>query len=103
MHCFSMPGQLRDCVERGYAISFAGNVTYPSASDLAQAALEVPEDRLLVETDAPYLTPQAVRKQRNQPAFVAYTLAFLARARGQEPEQLDAAVERNAARVFGWD
>jgi TatD DNase family protein len=103
MHCFSMPAQLRECVERGYAISFAGNVTYPSASDLAQAALEVPEDRLLVETDAPYLTPQAVRKQRNQPAFVAYTLAFLARARGQEPEQLDAAVERNAARVFGWD
>jgi TatD DNase family protein len=102
MHCFSMPAQLRECIERGYEISFAGNVTYPSATDLAEAALEVPEDRLLVETDAPYLTPQAVRKQRNQPAYVAHTLAFLAHARGKEPEQLGAAVERNAARVFGW-
>jgi TatD DNase family protein len=102
MHCFSMPAQLQECIERGYEISFAGNVTYPSARELAQAALRVPEDRLLVETDAPYLTPQAVRKRRNQPAYVAHTLAFLARARGQQQEQLDAAIERNAARVFGW-
>jgi TatD DNase family protein len=102
MHCFSMPARVQECIERGYDISFAGNVTYPSASDLARAAIEVPEDRLLIETDAPYLTPQAVRKQRNQPAFVAHTLAFLARARDQEHGRLDAAVERNAARVFGW-
>jgi TatD DNase family protein len=102
MHCFSMPAQLHECLARGYHISFAGNVTYPNARELAQAALEVPDDRLLVETDAPYLTPQAVRKRRNQPAYVAHTLAFLADARGQEREQLDAEVERNAARVFGW-
>jgi TatD DNase family protein len=102
MHCFSMPQQLAECLARGYAISFAGNVTYPSAGELAAAALEVPEQRLLIETDAPYLTPQAVRKQRNQPAFVAHTLEFLAQLRGVSEAALGAAVERNAARLFGW-
>lgn len=102
MHCFSMPAHLQECLERGYAISFAGNVTYRSAADLADAARRVPEERLLVETDAPYLTPQAVRKQPNQPAYVAYTLAFLAELRGVSAAELGAAVSRNAARVFGW-
>jgi TatD DNase family protein len=102
IHCFSMPERLEECLERGYAISFAGNVTYKSASDLAAAAKLVPEDRLLVETDAPYLTPQAVRAERNQPAFVAYTVAFLAEQRGVSVQELGASVERNAARVFGW-
>jgi TatD DNase family protein len=102
MHCFSMPDRLVECVERGYMISFAGNVTYKSAVDLADAARAVPEDRLLVETDAPYLTPQAVRKHRNEPAFVAHTAAFVAELRGVSLAELGAAVERNAARVFGW-
>jgi TatD DNase family protein len=102
IHCFSMPPRLDECLERGYAISFAGNVTYKNAADLAQAARRVPEDRLLVETDAPYLTPQAVRKERNQPAFVAHTVAFLAELRGVSAGELGATVERNAARVFGW-
>jgi TatD DNase family protein len=102
MHCFSMPHRLQECLDRGYMISFAGNVTYKSAADLAQAARAVPEGRLLVETDAPYLTPQAVRKQRNQPAFVAYTAAFIAELRGVSLAELGAAVERNAARLFGW-
>jgi TatD DNase family protein len=102
MHCFSMPERLDECLERGYEISFAGNVTYPSAATLADAARRVPSDRLLLETDAPYLTPQAVRKQRNQPAFVRHTLAFVASARGQDRGELEAALERNAARVFGW-
>jgi TatD DNase family protein len=102
MHCFSMPDRLNECVERGYAISFAGNVTYKSASELAEAAVAVPEERLLLETDAPYLTPQVVRKERNQPAFVAHTLAFVAERRGVTSAELGAAVERNAARVFGW-
>jgi TatD DNase family protein len=102
MHCFSMPDHLAECVERGYAISFAGNVTYKSAADLAEAARIVPEDRLLVETDAPYLTPQAMRKHRNQPAFVAHTAAFVAELRGVSVEALERSVERNAARVFGW-
>jgi TatD DNase family protein len=102
IHCFSMPPRLDECLERGYAISFAGNVTYKNAADLAQAARRVPEDRLLVETDAPYLTPQVVRKERNQPAFVAHTVAFLAELRGVSAGELGATVERNAARVFGW-
>jgi len=102
MHCFSMPDRLHECLDRGYAISFAGNVTYKSAANLAQAARDVPADSLLVETDAPYLTPQAVRKHRNQPAFVAHTLAFIAGLRGVDVAQLGATVEQNAARLFGW-
>ncbi len=102
MHCFSMPERLQECVRRGYAISFAGNVTYKSAADLADAARGVPEELLLVETDAPYLTPQAVRRERNRPAFVVHTAAFVAQLRGVSVDRLDAAVTRNAARVFGW-
>jgi TatD DNase family protein len=102
IHCFSMPARLEECLERGYAISFAGNVTYKNAADLAEAARLVPEDRLLVETDAPYLTPQVVRKERNQPAFVAHTVAFIAALRGVSTAEIGATVERNAARVFGW-
>jgi TatD DNase family protein len=102
MHCFSMPERLDECVGRGYAISFAGNVTYRSAGDLAAAAVRVPEELLLVETDAPFLTPQAVRKQPNQPAFVTHTLGFLAGIRGVSVADLGAAVTRNAERVFGW-
>jgi TatD DNase family protein len=102
MHCFSMPARLEECLAAGWWISFAGNVTYPSASDLAQAAVEVPEDRLLVETDAPFLTPQAVRRERNQPAFVVHTARALSERRGTTYEALEAALERNAAELFGW-
>ncbi|HTQ68706.1 MAG TPA: TatD family hydrolase [Solirubrobacteraceae bacterium] len=102
MHCFSMPEQLDRCLERGYWISFAGNVTYPSARELAAAAARVPQERMLVETDAPYLTPQVVRKHRNQPAFVAHTVRFLAELRGEQEALLGEALERNAARLFGW-
>ncbi|HEX4837400.1 MAG TPA: TatD family hydrolase [Solirubrobacteraceae bacterium] len=102
MHCFSMPERLAECLERGYTISFAGNITYKSAGDLVQAAHMVPDERLLVETDAPYLTPQPVRKHRNEPAFVAHTLAFLADLRGTAAGELGAVVERTAARVFRW-
>jgi TatD DNase family protein len=102
MHCFSMPARLEECLERGWWISFAGNVTYPKAADLAEAAERVPLDRLLVETDAPYLTPQVVRKERNQPANVVHTARFVAERRGIEYERLEAAVDANAARLFGW-
>ena len=80
LHCFSMPDRLEECLDEGWWISFAGNVTYPKNADLAAAAEQVPDDRLLVETDAPYLTPQVVRKERNQPAFVVHTARFVARA-----------------------
>ena len=102
LHCFSMADRVEECAERGWWFSFAGNVTYPSAGDLASAAERVPEDRLLVETDAPYLTPQPVRRERNQPAFVAHTARFVAERRGVSYEDLEATVERNAAALFGW-
>ena len=102
LHCFSMAERLDECVEQGWWISFAGNVTYPKAQDLAAAAERVPAERLLVETDAPYLTPQAVRKERNQPAYVAHTARFVAERRGIAYEELEQLVERNAAALFQW-
>jgi TatD DNase family protein len=102
LHCFSMPDRLDECVEQGWWISFAGNVTYPKAQDLAAAAERVPADRLLVETDAPYLTPQPKRKERNQPAFVVHTARFVAERRGIAYEALEEAVHSNSARLFGW-
>jgi len=102
LHCFSMPGRLDECLERGWYISFAGNVTYPKARELAFAAERTPTDRLLVETDAPYLTPQVVRSERNQPAFVVHTARFVAERRGIEYAELEAAVHANSARLFGW-
>ena len=102
MHCFSMPGRLDECLAEGWWISFAGNVTYPKAQDLAEAAERVPDERLLVETDAPYLTPQVVRKERNQPAYVAHTARFVAERRGVSYDELERSVERNAAELFGW-
>jgi TatD DNase family protein len=102
LHCFSMPDRLDECLDHGWWISFAGNVTYPKAQDLAAAAERVPLDRLLVETDAPYLTPQAVRKERNQPAYVVHTARFVAERRGIAYEELEAAVEANATRLLGW-
>jgi TatD DNase family protein len=102
LHCFSMPGRLQECVEHGWWISFAGNVTYPKARELAYAAEVAPLDRILVETDAPYLTPQAVRKHRNQPAFVVHTARFVAERKGIAYEELEAAVHATSARLFGW-
>ncbi len=102
LHCFSMPDRLDECLERGWWISFAGNVTYPKAQDLAEAAARVPLDRLLVETDAPYLTPQPERKHRNQPAFVVHTARFVAERQGVSYEELEAAVDANAAGLLGW-
>jgi TatD DNase family protein len=102
MHCFSMPDRLGECVSRGYWISFAGNVTYPSAADLADAARRVPADRLLVETDAPFLSPQPVRGKPNKPVNVTHTARFLAEARGVSYEELEATVEANATSLFRW-
>src|SRR5436305_11026958 len=102
MHCFSSPGRLDECVERGWLCSFAGNVTYPKATDLQAAAREVPEELLLVETDAPYLSPQSVRGKPNEPANVVKTAQHVADLRGVSYEELERVVERNAARVFGW-
>jgi TatD DNase family protein len=103
LHCFSMADRLDECLaHEGWWFSFAGNITYPNAGDLAEAAELVPAERLLVETDAPYLTAQPVRKERNQPAFVTYTAEFVAERRGISYAELDALVETNAATLFGW-
>jgi TatD DNase family protein len=102
LHCFSMPDRLEECVAAGWWVSFAGNVTYPKATELAAAAVAAPLDRLLVETDAPYLTPQSRRGKPNSPAGVVETAAFVAAARGIDPAEFEAAVQRNAAELFGW-
>src|SRR3954447_27046140 len=102
MHCFSMPDRLEECVERGWMCSFAGNVTYPKATDLQDAARAVPDELLLVETDSPYLSPQPVRGKPNEPANVVSTAEHVAELRGVEYAELERIVERNAARVFGW-
>ncbi|HEU4657000.1 MAG TPA: TatD family hydrolase [Capillimicrobium sp.] len=102
MHCFSMPDHLDEVLDRGWYVSFAGNVTYPKNEALADAAARVPAERLLVETDAPYLTPQPVRKHRNQPAYVVHTARFVAERRGVSLEELDRDLERTARGVFGW-
>ena len=102
LHCFSMPDRLQECLEHGWWVSFAGNVTYPKARELAFAAEQAPLDRILVETDAPYLTPQAVRKHRNQPAFVVHTARFVAERKAVAYEELEAAVHANSTRLFGW-
>jgi TatD DNase family protein len=103
MHCFSMPERVEECLaHEDWWISFAGNVTYPKAEALRVAALRVPAERLLVETDAPFLSPQAVRGRPNQPANVVLTAQALAVERRAPYEELEAAVEASAAEVFGW-
>jgi TatD DNase family protein len=102
LHCFSAPGRLDECVERGYLCSFAGNVTYPKAVDLQVAARELPDELLLVETDSPFLSPQPVRGKPNEPVNVRHTAAFIAELRGVSYEQLERTVEANAERVFRW-
>jgi TatD DNase family protein len=102
LHCFSMPERLGEVAERGYGLSFAGQVTYRNAADLQAAAREAPADRLLVETDSPYLAPVPRRGRPNRPANVAHTLRFLATLRGVAEGDLDDLTTANAARVFGW-
>ena len=100
LHCFSSPHLLPVALERGWYVSFAGNVSFPKAVDLRLAASQVPADRLLAETDTPYLAPQPVRGKRNEPAYVVHTLAALADARGEDASEIEAQIERNAAQCF---
>jgi TatD DNase family protein len=102
LHCFSSPDRVEECIERGYICSFAGNVTYPKSRDLQRAAKHIPDELLMVETDAPFLSPQPVRGKPNEPGNVTHTASFVADLRGVHYQELDALVERNSARVFGW-
>jgi TatD DNase family protein len=101
LHCFSAPELLSVALERDYYLSFAGNVTYPKADDLREAARAVPGDRLLAETDSPYLAPQPRRGRPNEPANVVHTVAALAEARGEDPTELAAQLDANASAAFG--
>ena len=101
MHCFSSPELLPVALERGYYVSFAGNVTYPKAVELREAAGRVPADRILAETDCPYLAPQPVRGKRNEPAYVVHTIASLAETRGEDPDELGRRIDANATAAFG--
>ena len=101
MHCFS--GGVREaeiCLRMGFFISFAGVVTFPKATDLHEAAKVVPADRLLIETDAPYLAPVPHRGKRNEPSFVTHTAARLAALRGETAEQLAAQTTANWQYLF---
>jgi TatD DNase family protein len=101
LHCFSAPGLLDPALERGYYVSFAGNVTYPKAPELRECAARVPRDRILAETDSPYLAPQPLRGRKNEPANVLHTVAVLADARGEDAAELADRIDANATRAFG--
>ena len=101
LHCFSSPGLLPVALERGYYVSFAGNVTYPKAAELRDAARAVPAERILAETDCPYLAPQPVRGKRNEPAYVVHTVASLAETRDDDLDELARRIDDNAAAAFG--
>jgi TatD DNase family protein len=101
LHCFSTPEYVELCNERGYYVSFAGNLTYKNSIELQRAASLVREELLLVETDAPFLTPMPRRGRPNRPAYVALTAQFLADLRGWSTEQVAAVTTANARRVFG--
>jgi TatD DNase family protein len=100
LHCFSSPDLARMAVDRRYYVSFAGNTTYPKAARLREAAAIIPRDRILVETDSPYLAPQPLRGQPNEPANVIHTLRALAQVRGETLEELATATHDNAAAAF---
>ncbi len=100
LHCFSSQPLLAPALAHRWYVSFAGNLTYKNAYDLRAAARRVPDDRLLVETDSPYLAPQPVRGRRNEPAFVRHTLDALAEARGVDADALELQIDENATGLF---
>jgi TatD DNase family protein len=103
LHCFSAgPDWAGRAAERGWYCSFAGNLTYPRSELIREAAALVPDDRVLVETDSPFLAPQPMRGKPNEPANVVATAERLAEVRDVAYGELERIVEANAARVFGW-
>jgi TatD DNase family protein len=102
LHCFLAPWRVQDAIDRGWYCSFSGIVTFPGSDDLREAAATLPDELVLVETDAPYLAPQPVRGKPNQPANVVATAEAVAAVRGQSYEELERVVEANARTLFGW-
>lgn len=104
MHCFTGSREsARECLDAGLMIAFGGAVTFKNASKLLDAAAYVPQDRLLIETDCPYLSPVPFRGKRNEPARVALVAERLAQLRGVETQSLAEACFANACQVFGWE
>lgn len=101
LHCFSLYDQLEECVQRGYYISVAGNVTFPKALNLRQLATKIPDHLILTETDSPYLTPVPFRGEPNRPAYVRFVAAELARLRNMPAKKLAAQTLKNFNRAFG--
>ena len=102
LHCFSSPVDVaREALERGYVLSFAGNVTFKRNEELREAAALAPEGQLLIETDAPFMTPEPFRGARNEPAFIGHTANVVAEARGMAVEDLAAEVNATFGRVYG--
>ncbi len=102
LHCFLAPWRVEDAIERGWFCSFSGIVTFPRSDALREAAAKLPDELVLVETDAPYLAPQPVRGRPNEPAHVVSTAEIVAAARGVSYEELERTVEANARALFGW-
>jgi TatD DNase family protein len=102
LHCFLAPWRVEDAIERGWYCSFSGIVTFPKSDALREAAAKLPDELVLVETDAPYLAPQPVRGRPNEPAHVVSTAEAVAEVRGVSYEELERVVEANAKTVFGW-
>jgi TatD DNase family protein len=100
LHCFSEPDLLEPALERGYYVSFAGNVTYPGSIELRALAARVSADRILAETDSPYLSPQPRRGRPNEPANVVHTVTVLAEARGEQADELAVRIDANATAAF---
>jgi TatD DNase family protein len=101
IHCFSGDAPIaRECADRGYWISFAGNVTYPKSEHLRQAARGVDIDRILVETDSPFLAPQKLRGRDNEPANVIHAISEIARVREEDVGSIVEATARNAKAAF---
>jgi TatD DNase family protein len=102
LHCFSAAARVAEAADRGWYCSFAGNVTFPRSEALRDAAAALPPELVLVETDSPFLSPQPQRGKPNSPANVVATARAVAEARGDESEQIEAAIDANAVRAFGW-
>ncbi|WP_087116303.1 TatD family hydrolase [Corynebacterium urinipleomorphum] len=102
LHCFSSPIDFaREAIDRGYVLSFAGNVTFKRNDQLREAARIAPAGQLLIETDAPYMTPEPFRGARNEPSLIGHTAKVVAEARGVPVEELAAEVNETFRRIFG--
>ena len=102
LHCFSSPIEVaREALDRGYVLSFAGNSTFPANEHLRQACAEAPAEQILIETDAPFMTPVPFRGARNEPQYIGHTARELAKARGMDAEDFASQTTINARRIYG--